>query len=205
MVFCYKQFKMKENFQKLKTAVMALNDPIASAIVDLLQDYNQRLSGYFRNREISRDLMLNFDLQLTMEAVNKKFNVDCSSDMGLQQIAIELNTLARSTWYFERDNGTILTGDDLYKMKAVYMASYKSIEPVYATEEDKKKAEELWDYFEAHAYFGNEDDLNKEMPKLIGFQETIKDVEGEEQCSTIEEMVGLIQMLALFNANKLSL
>ena len=190
---------MKEKFQELKTAVIKLEDPIASAIIDLLEDYNKGLSRYFCNREISRDFMLNFDLRLTMEAVNKKFNVDCDSDMGLQQLAIDLNTLARSTWYFERDNGTILTGDHLYKMKAVYMASYTEKEPFYESEEDKKEAEELWDYVESRAYFGDED----KIPKPIGYKEVIKDVEGEENASTVEDMVDLIKLHCLLNRKPL--
>ena len=78
-------------------------------IVELLEEYNNGLSHYFKDREITRDFMDLFDLRLTANAFNERFGVDVmKGNMSMQQLLIDLNTLARSTWYFEREDGKIL-------------------------------------------------------------------------------------------------
>ena len=189
---------MKENFNNLKKSIELLHDPVAIAIVDLLEEYNKGLSAYFSKREISREFLETFDIKLTFEAVLKKFTLTPSNELSLQQLALDLNTLARSTWYLELD-GRILTGDDLYTRKAMYVASYKVQEPVYASKEDQAKAERLNDYVESLAYWDND----KDIPKPVGFQEKIVDIPGEEEASSIQEMVSLIQFHSMVLAQYL--
>jgi hypothetical protein len=116
--------------------------------------------------------------------------------MAIQQLMLDLNTLARSTWYFEREDGKILTGQTLYENSAVYMASIKVKEPVY----ESRKAEELIEAFEDKTLHYPE---IVEVPEPVGFNEVERRISGEENVSTISEMVSLIQFHAMCNSSVL--
>ena len=184
---------MKNQFNLLREEIQKQNNPAMNLIVELLEEYNNGLSHYFKDREITRDFMDLFDLRLTANAFNERFGVDVmKGNMSMQQLLIDLNTLARSTWYFEREDGKILTGQTLYENKAVYMASIKVKKPIY----ENKEAEELLEAHEDHTL--HYPDL-VDIPEPIGFETINQELPGEENISTIEEMVTLIKMHAMFN------
>jgi|GEM_PF-2023473 len=187
---------MKDQFKLLKEEVQKCNDPAMNTIINMLEDYNNRLSIYFKDREITRDFMDVIDLKFTSDIFCQKFGNGVSQDLAMQQLMIDLNTLARSTWYFEREDGKILTGQNLYENKAVYMASVKVSEPVY----QDKNAEDLLNAF---------DDMTLHYPDVVEYPESVDfnqkelTIAGEEKVSTISEMVSLIQFHAMCNRSML--
>jgi hypothetical protein len=183
---------MKDNFKNLKTEVSKHNDPAMNIIIDLLEEYNNRLSSYFKNREVTRSFMDAIDINFSVNVFKEKFGNEIIGNMSIQQLIIDLNTLARSTWYFEREDGLILTGQTLYENKAVYMASVKIKEPIYANKED----EEILEAFDDHTLHFPE---ITPFPEPIGYQEVIEDIPGEENVSNIKEMVSLVQWHAICN------
>lgn len=183
---------MKKQFESLKMAVAAYNDPAMNVIIDLLEGYNNRLCGYFKNREITRGFMDAIDINFSVNLFKEKFGEGFVGNMAMHQLMLDLNTLARSTWYFEREDGKILTGQSLYENKAVYMASIKIKEPVYATKED----EELAEAFDDHTVHSPE---ITSYPEPIAFKEVEHEIGGEENASTVPEMVSLIQWHAVCN------
>lgn len=188
---------MKNQFNLLREEIQKQDNPAMNLIVELLEEYNNGLSIYFKDREITRDFIDLFDLRLTSDAFIKRFGLDVmKSNMSMQQLVIDLNTLARSTWYFEREDGKILTGQTLYENKAVYMSSIKIKKPIY----ENKEAEELLEAFEDRTL--HYPDL-VDIPEPIGFEEVNQELSGEENVSNIEEMVSLIHMHAMFNESVL--
>lgn len=186
---------MENNFKELKQAVVELHNKTADAIVDLLEEYNLKLSTFFAKREITRGFLELFDAELTLESIKEKFEATDRNSLSIQQLVTDLNTLARSTWYFEREDGKILTGQDLYENKAVYLASITVTEPIYKNEEEKKLAEEAEEK-EPYGFRdikGNEVIIREVPPLPIGHTEVVKNIVGEEKVSSIEEMVQLIK------------
>jgi hypothetical protein len=187
---------MKNQFKLLKEEVQKHNNTAMNIIVDLLEDYNNGLSSYFKDREVTRDFMDAIDVSFTINIFKKRFGDNISQNMAIQQLMLDLNTLARSTWYFEREDGKILTGQTLYENSAVYMASIKVKEPVY----ESRKAEELIEAFEDKTLHYPE---IVEVPEPVGFNEVERRISGEENVSTISEMVSLIQFHAMCNSSVL--
>ena len=183
---------MKDNFKLLKTEVSKHNDPAMDIIIDLLEEYNNRLSSYFKNREVTRSFMDAIDINFSVNVFKEKFGNKIVGNIAMQQLMIDLNTLARSTWYFEREDGLILTGQTLYENKAVYMASVRIKKPIYANKED----EEILEAFEDRTLHFLE---ITPFPEPIAFQEVTEDIPGEENVSTIQEMFSLVQWHAMCN------
>jgi hypothetical protein len=67
---------MKNQFNLLREEIQKQNNPAMDLIVELLEEYNNGLSHYFKDREITRDFMDLFDLRLTANAFNERFGVD---------------------------------------------------------------------------------------------------------------------------------
>ncbi len=194
---------MENQFKLLREEVQKHNNPAMNVIVDLLEEYNHGLSHYFKDREITRDFMDLFDRRLTAHTFRERFGVDVmNKNMAMQQLMMDLNTLARSTWYFEREDGKILTGQTLYENKAVYMASLKVTELVYGTEEDAELAKEINEIKECGGIFKNIHNAPHpfpDAPESVGVKETYVEISGEENISTINDMVSLIQFHAMCN------
>lgn len=185
---------MKNNFDELNKKVAAMNNIHANKIIELLEEYNNGLSHHFKNRSISREFLKIFDHDLTLKSIGKKFDVDVASNMQLQQLALDLNLMARSTWYFEKENGDILTGEDLYHAKAVFIASTKQKEEVYLSKEDKKRAKALEDIFQSPMYAGQLDylkDLDM-VPKPTHIEETVKNNMEYKEPESVDDMFNLI-------------
>ncbi len=115
----------ENTFQEFKELVAQENNEKMNIIIDMLEDYNLGLCHYFKDREITRHLMLLFDIRMTLLDVNKKLK---NENFFNKQIAMDLNTLARNTWYFKKENGEILTGQDLADANAIYMPDAKEPE-----------------------------------------------------------------------------
>ena len=62
---------MKNQFNLLRKEIQKQNNPVMDLIVELLEEYNNGLSHYFKDREITRDFMDLFDLRLTANAFNE--------------------------------------------------------------------------------------------------------------------------------------
>lgn len=180
---------MKNQFNLLKESVQKHNDPTMNAIVDLLENYNNGLTAYFSKREISREFLDTFDSKLTLQEIEKKFDFNDKSNVAISCLFLDLNLLARSTWYYEAEDGRILTGEKLYERKAVYWASYKTKKEVYATEEDEKEASELNEYIECDCFWGDD----SKIPQPIGAKEVNVDLPGCEKPDSVNEMVALIK------------
>ena len=190
---------MKNTFNELKKKVGELDDIYANNIIELLEEYNNGLSHYFKNREISREFLKIFDIPLTLRSICNKFEVteeDIASNMSLQQLVLDLNFMARSTWYFEKEDGKVLTGENLYQAKAVFMASNEKIEKIYNSEEEKKEAKELWDYVESVAYWGSTNG-NDNIPKPIGYKEIVENNSEYKEPESVDDMCSLIQFHAM--------
>ena len=190
---------MKNQFKLLKEEVQKHNNPAMNTIIDLLEEYNNGLSTYFKDREITRDFMDTFDVHLTYLVMVEKFGEKLAKTPAVQQLATDLNTLARSTWYFEREDGIILTGQTLYENKAVYMASITKTEPVYKNDKDAQLAEEIGDINDSGGILFKNSlyPLPPESPEPIGYKDVEVELSGEENASTIEEMVSLISFHAI--------
>lgn len=192
---------MKEQFNLLKKAVQECNDSAMNVILELLEDYNNGLSSYFKTREVTRGFMDAIDLTFTANVFKKRFGDDVFKNMAMQQLMIDLNTLARSTWYFEREDGKILTGQTLYENRAVYMASITVREPVYSSESDKELAEEINEINESGGilFKNHHHPFPPEAPQPISTKEVGVEISGEEKVSTINEMLSLIEFHAIVN------
>ncbi len=184
--------EMKNNFELLKKSVSEHNNHAMDTIINLLESYNKGLSSYFSKREISRDFLETFDIALTLCEIKKVFDVNDSNQIAFSSLIMDLNQFARSTWYYETEDGKILTGEDLYSKKAVYLASRKEGKRLYLSEEDEKKAEELNDYIESMAFWGDD----SEVPKPIGISSEIVNSPGYEKPLSIKEMTSAISFYA---------
>jgi hypothetical protein len=62
---------MKNQFKLLKEEVQKHNNTAMNIIVDLLEDYNNGLSSYFKDREVTRDFMDAIDVSFTINIFKK--------------------------------------------------------------------------------------------------------------------------------------
>ena len=155
---------MENTIQYIKERIIKVNNPTALAIITMIENHTMKLNSHLDKNEKPEKFLDFFDLHNISKAIEERFNVDLASRISLEIFAKKMNHIIKSVWMYERNDGSILTGNVLSRLRDIHKQGYK-----------EGATQDFWEYAELIIYWGKMESIRN--PK--NFEEVIEGISKE--------------------------